>query len=864
MESAHEHGDRNLEEVAASAAWVRRLAVALTRDVHAGEDIAQDALLAAVRDHRSGRDVRGWLFGIVQNLTRMRSRSDDRRESRERRAARSEGTVDPVLALERLELQESLLGAVRELPEPYRTAVVLRWFEELAPEEIARRTCTPVRTVHTRLQRALRSLRETLDRRAHGDRSRWLAAWVPAIPKSAPMWPWILAMQLKTKAAVAVLSIGAVLSLWFVVDAQQRPAERSTALANEPAQLATENAPGVAPTFVTNDGKRSAIETPAGSSSNHPVATTTGLTVRSSIGLEFTFFEWRTPVGDWRRQNLEHGRCATTEMQLPCSVRAPGHVPAKAEKDGDEIVLDPDELLIIEGDDLRSCTSSIRIHDPYREIGQPLFEPLARACVAGFLSPTQWAMAVSHDLIQDASSDGEATAVVIWRDQHRADVHLHPIAGVRARWTLPCDNRPACAPLELRVKRLPAVSPPGRIALRATPGRIGALATQWETFEWGNVAKYSLAQMWVDPAHVESNASEFIYPALPLGEPLLVFARDEVSGAYGRVEFLHDGSSQTIELRSAVELIVRLVSAVDSSPVRDARVLWTFPGEAYESLLWSCTDGRTLHSDDGVFRRLLPDAPLLHATTPLEPPSPFVLRVEAAGFEPFEKTMPTGGGRQIDCGEVRLTPQAGQVVLAPGHGLEPKSVEWMCLRSSGHHERSWNTRNAALGADGSMGVFLVESDESTRAEPLFDSWDLMSSQPGPAKWSTAPSRWLVVHALLSPQRDEDRLFERRADGLYAAVPTSELELVLECGALPPGDATKTRWTVGWIWRDQWGQLTSGPPRVGEVRRVIVSIPADGASLYWSAKGTPPGVHGAPLDVGGTIPVASLSGKLILR
>jgi RNA polymerase sigma-70 factor (ECF subfamily) len=233
----HQPEREDLSQVAAQAAWVRRLAVALAQDVHAGEDVAQDALLAAAREHGRGMgNLRAWLTGAVRNLARLRRRTDDRRTARERLSARPERCDDPLIAFERLELQEALLGAVRELPEPYRTTVLLRWFEALEPEEIARRTSTPVRTVHTRLHRALALLREALDRRSRGDRSRWLAAWLPFIPNSSPAWKWVLLMDLKAKLAIAGLAAVAVTTVWVVSSPAPRPEERrELALARGPA-----------------------------------------------------------------------------------------------------------------------------------------------------------------------------------------------------------------------------------------------------------------------------------------------------------------------------------------------------------------------------------------------------------------------------------------------------------------------------------------------------------------------------------------------------------------------------------------------------------------------------------------------------
>src|SRR6187455_358745 len=124
-----------LEDIAAEVAWIRRLAIAVAADAHTGEELAQEALLAASRrGARPEGNVKTWLAGVVRKLHLYRSRSDADRKARERRAARPDLVDDPTLALERLEIQEALSQAVRELEEPYRSTVLLRWFEGLAPE----------------------------------------------------------------------------------------------------------------------------------------------------------------------------------------------------------------------------------------------------------------------------------------------------------------------------------------------------------------------------------------------------------------------------------------------------------------------------------------------------------------------------------------------------------------------------------------------------------------------------------------------------------------------------------------------------------------------------------------------------------
>ncbi len=199
--------DPDLDRLVAEAAWVRKLALAVARDAHAADDLAQDAWVAALARPPRGEDRRGWFARVLRNLERLRARGDSNRGARERHVARRETDEDPTLALERLEMQEALLRCVRALAEPYRTTVVLRWFEGLDPAEVGRRTNVPLRTVHTRTTRALALLREALDRRSGGDRSRWMAAWLPLLslrPAGSGLVPWILAMNVKLKIGLAL------------------------------------------------------------------------------------------------------------------------------------------------------------------------------------------------------------------------------------------------------------------------------------------------------------------------------------------------------------------------------------------------------------------------------------------------------------------------------------------------------------------------------------------------------------------------------------------------------------------------------------------------------------------------------------
>jgi RNA polymerase sigma-70 factor (ECF subfamily) len=867
--STNLHDRSHLAFVAEQSAWVRRLAVALAQDVHEGEDVSQEALLAATSHsmHQLG-ELRAWLATLVRNLMRERFRARARRADHEQLAAQSERCSDPSLALERLEMQEALLSAVRKLPEPYRTTVLLKWFEELSLQEIARRTASPLRTVHTRLHRALGMLREELDRRSRGDRSRWLAAWLPLFRRPYSL-PWALVMHAKLKLVLAGISVLAVMSIWIAL-------ERPTPSNNDSATHPTRGVPMLDSAFASgNPATGSAAEAgrvavSTGTAVSAPPANTSGagLTVRSSIGLEFEFVEWQTPVGDWQRRKLQHARCDTTDMRFPLRLRAPGHVPTSVPEDGGEIVLDPDELLIIEGQDLHSCTTSIGIDWPYHSPGDPgvpVSDGIQSACMCGYLSATRWAMVVSHDLFDDARPGEQmVTAVLIWRDQQRTDIHLRSVAGARGRWMVPCEGRPEHSPLELRVQRQLGV-PAGSVVIRVKSNRAQEASENTEQFDWGSATTYPEHTIWAADARLDDGTSDFAYDGFRIGESLVASARDEASGAYGRLIFDHDGSQRTIVLRPAFELIGRLASAADGSPVTNARLWWSFPQGDGEVRGWGCANGRSVISVDGAFRRLLPEAPLVRADMQLDPPSHIVLHVDAPGFESVGQTFETGGAARLDCGELHLTPVAPQIVLAPGHGLSSRSPEGESLRISGRPEVSWEMRGAALGADGSMSVYLVPTEESTKQERHFEAWEFLSSRRVNLPWPEEPSRWVMLGVWLELEGvGGDRLFELQPDGRYLAVPRTERDLVIECAAPTPDASDYPGWMIGWTWQGQWGQIErTSARRVGEVVRSRISAP-QGASIYWSASGLPPGVLGSPQNVGGVMPFDALTERIVLR
>src|SRR6185369_13486589 len=150
----------------------------LVLDAARADDVTQQTLLEALQrapvrvDH-----PRAWLATVARNFARSWSRGDARRHSLERATARPEAEPAADEVVVRTAQHHQVVGAVLALAEPYRTTVLLRFFENLKPGAIAKRTGVPVETVRTRLKRGLELLRAELVQR----RGSWAAVVVGLI-----------------------------------------------------------------------------------------------------------------------------------------------------------------------------------------------------------------------------------------------------------------------------------------------------------------------------------------------------------------------------------------------------------------------------------------------------------------------------------------------------------------------------------------------------------------------------------------------------------------------------------------------------------------------------------------------------------
>jgi RNA polymerase sigma-70 factor (ECF subfamily) len=184
------------------AAWVRRLSGRLVRDGSA-EDVAQDAWLQALKQRPStATSLRGWLAEVMRRLAHTRTRADARRQTRERDEI-VEGEVPPAdRLLEKAELLRRIVVLVGELEEPYRSTLLLRYFENQSAAEIARQAGIPAGTVRWRIKEALDQLRARLSNDVDDARIRRAFAPIAGAGFMAPV------LKLGFAAAAAAMIVG--------------------------------------------------------------------------------------------------------------------------------------------------------------------------------------------------------------------------------------------------------------------------------------------------------------------------------------------------------------------------------------------------------------------------------------------------------------------------------------------------------------------------------------------------------------------------------------------------------------------------------------------------------------------------------
>jgi len=150
-------------------------ALRMTNNAADADDLLQETFLKAYRfwdKYEQGTNIRAWLFRIMKNSYINRYRKEakepdtvDYDEIKNFYTSVRDESADPNDLQEALYgnlLDDDVAGAIAELPEDFRTVVILCDIEGLTYEEIAEFVDCPLGTVRSRLHRGRKLLRAKL------------------------------------------------------------------------------------------------------------------------------------------------------------------------------------------------------------------------------------------------------------------------------------------------------------------------------------------------------------------------------------------------------------------------------------------------------------------------------------------------------------------------------------------------------------------------------------------------------------------------------------------------------------------------------------------------------------------------------
>ncbi len=223
--------------------FVRRILRHMLQGEDEVNDLVQETWVRVLQHPpKDPHQAKGWLATVARNLARDYRRRQKSRLAREEFVARRESETQVEASGARLQLHQSLVQAVIDLPDPYKPVVLLHYFEGLSLKAIAERLDRPQGTVRSQLHRAHGMLKNGLDQR-YGQRQSWVLVGLPwvvgreglhALQPSAPFLGTGWLMTLVT----LVLSLGGLGWWWMQSEAHDAsPLEQGFSMAEPAAGL---------------------------------------------------------------------------------------------------------------------------------------------------------------------------------------------------------------------------------------------------------------------------------------------------------------------------------------------------------------------------------------------------------------------------------------------------------------------------------------------------------------------------------------------------------------------------------------------------------------------------------------------------
>ena len=146
------------------ADMVYKLAYSRTGNTYDADDILQEVFLRYIRADKTYNDEehrKAWLLRITINCTKSFLTSAWNRHTDYEEPDPNIGAEDP--ALKAAETKSDVMKALMSLPEKYRTAIYLFYYEDLSVAQIAKTVGTSETNIKTRLSRGRELLKEKLE-----------------------------------------------------------------------------------------------------------------------------------------------------------------------------------------------------------------------------------------------------------------------------------------------------------------------------------------------------------------------------------------------------------------------------------------------------------------------------------------------------------------------------------------------------------------------------------------------------------------------------------------------------------------------------------------------------------------------------
>ena len=145
-------------------------------DLDLAEDLVQDTLLKLYTHKDSCQEIAKfstWLYTIAANLARTELRKKKRRKTfsvtelsrDDREFIIASSDVDPSEDLSSQNFEKSVQMALAELPDDFKTIIILRDIQELSYDEISKIVEVPLGTVKSRINRGRVKLQQLLKKK---------------------------------------------------------------------------------------------------------------------------------------------------------------------------------------------------------------------------------------------------------------------------------------------------------------------------------------------------------------------------------------------------------------------------------------------------------------------------------------------------------------------------------------------------------------------------------------------------------------------------------------------------------------------------------------------------------------------------